>query len=109
MRYHPDHAHVRWIIFPDDSYYKSWTWVVTMILLYTAFVTPARIALSEEDSLDWFVSDLVVDGLFFIDFLINCFLAYHDEENVLVVSRWRIFVHYLTGWMLLDLLSWIPF
>ena len=50
----------------------GWGWIITFILIYTALVTPFRLALHDDDeSINWLIVDLVVDGLFFIDFLVN--------------------------------------
>ena len=54
---------------------------------------------------DWFIAELVIDGLFFIDVLVNCNSAYHDHEGKLVTSRSEIILNYVKGWMLLDLVA----
>ena len=101
-------AGVKCIIFPDDGLYLSWGYVVTGLLIYTAIITPFRLALVEEETLDWFIIGLIIDGLFFTDVVINCFLAYFDSDNNIITSHKKIFVNYITGWMFLDLLACIP-
>ena len=50
----------------------TWGWIVTSILVYTALITPFRLALiDDDDSLNWVITDLCIDGLFFIDFVLN--------------------------------------
>jgi hypothetical protein len=87
-----------------------WSIILTLLLLYTATVMPYKIAFIEvtEDS-PWFIVDIVMDSLFFTDFLVNLISAYYDNESVLIVNRKKIFCTYLKSWMLLDLIACIPF
>ena len=77
-------------------------------MLYTATVVPYRIALIDEEDLGWYVFDLLVDFLFFIDVIINCYLAFIASDNKLVTDRKIILTNYLKTWMILDILAWIP-
>ena len=43
----------------------------------------------------WFYLDLSIDFTFLIDIVINCFSAYYDEENNLVINNKKIFLKYL--------------
>ena len=58
---------------------------------------------------DWFYMELVVDALFFTDFLINLNSAFRGEDDELITSRKVIFLTYLRGWMILDIIAIIPF
>ena len=79
--------------------------MVTIIMLYTATVVPYRIALIDEEDLGWYVFDLLVDFLFFIDVIINCYLAFIASDNKLVTDRKIILTNYLKTWMILDILA----
>jgi hypothetical protein len=48
-------------------------------------VTPFAIAFADMDQIEWLVLDTMVDGLFFTDVIINCFLAYYTEDNTLEI------------------------
>jgi potassium voltage-gated channel Eag-related subfamily H protein 6 len=61
------------------------------------------------DKVEWLVLDTIVDGLFFTDVIINCFLAYYTEDNTLEVRGKKIFFHYMRTWMFIDLIACIPF
>ena len=78
---------IRCVIFPDDGLYLLWGYVVTGLLVYTATITPFRLALVEEETLDWFIIGLIIDTLFFTDVIVNCFLAYFDAENNIITSH----------------------
>ena len=59
---------------------------------------------------EWFIVDMTVDALFFIDVLVNCTTAYQDEmEGTLVTSRKKILLNYLRSWMILDIIACFPF
>mmetsp|Transcript_11920 Transcript_11920/g.22855 ORF Transcript_11920/g.22855 Transcript_11920/m.22855 type:complete len:687 (+) Transcript_11920:2060-4120(+) len=105
----PEHKHVHGILFPDDVFVKLWQITVALLLLYTATVTIFRIAFIDYEDDSWSISDTVIDGLFFFDVVVNCFLAYYDSEMNLVTSRVKIFVNYLRTWMILDIVSCLPF
>ena len=55
--------------------------------MYTALVTPYAIALLDIDTMEWFIIDLIVDSCFLIDVIVNCFLAFYNEEKELVTSH----------------------
>ena len=82
--------------------------MMTILLTYTATVTPYQVAFIEQDK-SWMIVDLVIDSLFGIDVIINCFTAYFDSEDNLVTDQKKILIHYATGWMLLDIIACIPF
>lgn len=61
-------------------------------------MTPYRVAFDDgSEDYEWFVADTVVDGIFFLDVIQNCFLAYYDKDNNIVVEHWKIFMNYLKG------------
>jgi hypothetical protein len=78
------------------------------MLLYTATVTPYRIAVFDDDTLEWLIIDLVVDCLFFLDVIINLFLAFYDANMSLVTNHRKILVNYATGWLFPDLIACLP-
>ena len=95
---------------PNGKVTKTWNVVLIILLLYTAIIMPYRISFVEFVWYDdWFYVELVVDALFFTDFLVNLNSAYRVEDDVLVTSRKTIFCTYLQGWMMLDIIAMIPF
>jgi len=54
------------------------------------------------------IVDYMIDGLFFIDIVVTCLLAYYDEDNALITNKKQIVCHYVKGWMLIDFLATIP-
>ena len=56
-------------------------------MVYTATVSPYRIAFYDEDSIGWLVIDGIVDGLFAIDMILTFFTAYFDNDENIVLDR----------------------
>lgn len=60
------------VLHPDRPFYRAWTNVLLVLLIWTATVTPFQVAFLEEDSLQmngfWFISERVCDCLFGVDF-----------------------------------------
>ena len=56
-------------------------------------------------TLNWFV-----EGMFYLDFILNFFQTYIDEKTFeLITDRKEIALKYLYSWLIIDLLSIIPF
>ena len=64
-----------------------WLDVLMILLIYTAFITPKRLAFIEELNIIWFSLELIVDILFFLDILITFNTAYFNEEGVLIADH----------------------
>ena len=60
LRYQTEFAHVKCIIYPDDTLYGYWGYVIVLLLMYTALVTPYAIALLDIDTFEWFVIEYVL-------------------------------------------------
>jgi hypothetical protein len=60
------------VLHPDRPFYRAWTNVLLVLLIWTATVTPFQVAFLEEDSLQingfWFITERVCDCLFGVDF-----------------------------------------
>ncbi|MEE4247705.1 MAG: hypothetical protein V2I33_20065, partial [Kangiellaceae bacterium] len=53
----------------------------------------------------WFILDVLIDFLFFMDVCVNLSTAYYDIDGTLITSRCKIFCHYLKSWMILDIIA----
>ena len=71
---------------PDDICRQLWDIVLTLLLAYTALITPYQVAFIEYSSV-WEIIDLTLDLLFAMDVIINCFTAYFDHEDNLIIDR----------------------
>lgn len=98
------------IIHPQSKFKRIWDSIMIFLLLYTATIMPYRIAFIEGMIYDsWWWLDNVLNLLFFIDFLVNCFSAYYDEYDNLIYNHKKIIFNYFRGWMMVDLIGCLPF
>lgn len=99
----------RWVIHPDASWLALWNVVILLLMLYSFLIVPYLIAFEDVDSgSPWFLVDICVDSLFFIDILLTLNLAYFDSSNHLVTSHTSIFLNYLSGMLIIDCVSTFP-
>lgn len=61
--------------------------MVILVLLCVCIITPARLAFTDADDLNWVIVGLFFDFLFAVDLVLNFFMAYHDEEFNLIDDR----------------------
>ena len=104
----PSNEVPKYIILPTSGIRKFWTFINITLLLWTAIVTPFQICFIDNASMMWFISDLIIDGLFFIDLIMNFFSAYIDYEGKLVTDSKKIIRNYLTGWFVIDIVGILP-
>jgi|LauGreDrversion4_2_1035121.scaffolds.fasta_scaffold154438_1 hypothetical protein len=86
------------VILPDDPFKKKWDLLIACMLIFTALVSPYRIAFVDIDSTEWTVIETIIDCIFGIDLLLNFFFAYYDEKDDIVDGRKKIAVDYFKGW-----------
>jgi CRP-like cAMP-binding protein len=55
------------------------------------------------------IIEYILSFVFFIDIVVNFNLAYHGENNVIVVSREKIVKNYLQLWFWIDFMGLFPF
>jgi hypothetical protein len=64
----PDYLMIR----NGSRFHKFWGLVIIVLLIYTGFVMPYRLALMEDDTnLSFFYIDTIVDFLFIFDIIVN--------------------------------------
>jgi CRP-like cAMP-binding protein len=105
IEYMKDH-----LIHPNSLFKNIWNSVLSVLLIYTLVVMPLSICFFESNSEDaWFVVDITIDFLFFLDILVNFNSAYYDTNGILISNRKTITLKYLKSWFLIDIISSIPF
>lgn len=109
----------RTIILHYSPLKAAWDWLILLLVIYTAIVTPYTAAfLMHEDgpgrqrarpSRALNVIELIVDVMFIIDLLVNLRTTYVRRNEELVTQANQIAKHYLKGWFLIDMTAAIPF
>ncbi|CAG9311584.1 unnamed protein product [Blepharisma stoltei] len=98
------------IIHPNIKAKIIWNIIIAICLIYCVTIMPFSMAFYETNGYDvWFFIDMTLNGLFFIDILVQFCSAYYDEDGTLVTSRFKIILKYLLGWFAIDAVSCIPF
>ena len=88
-----------------------WNPLVMIALMYTAVVTPYRIAFggSEVKSSMRFFEEFFIDLVFFLDLVVNFCVAYEDHlRNCTVRNPKKIAIRYLKSWFALDFIACLP-
>lgn len=96
---------------PESRVRSIWNLIVFLLLMYTATLVPYRTIFIEEEVTDsgFFYFDMLVDLLYFVDLILNFFMAYEDRDKKLERRMKKISINYLRTWFFLDFLSCIPF
>ena len=68
------------MFYPEDQLLNKWNLLITLVLLFTSIVTPARIAFVDTDSGLWLTINLLVDVLFAIDILVVFNTAFYSLD-----------------------------
>ena len=100
-----------YIIMPESRVRMIWNLIVFFLLMYTATLVPFRtIFLDDEESgtFLWYF-DMLVDLLYFVDLILNFFMAFEDPDKKIETKLKKIASNYLHTWFFLDFLSCIPF
>ncbi|XP_071812152.1 voltage-gated inwardly rectifying potassium channel KCNH6-like isoform X4 [Apostichopus japonicus] len=105
----------RWTILHYSPFKAVWDWIILLLVIYTAIITPynAAFLLSPMDKSSptspLTIVDVIVDVMFIIDILINFRTTYVNKNDEVVSHPGKIAVHYFKGWFLIDVVAAIPF
>ncbi len=110
-----------------SGFKACWDWIILLLVIYTAIVTPYVTAFLLHENLKnqhhhyvtlftrpysnlLAILDFIVDIMFIIDIIINFRTTYVDPKNDHVISHpGKIALHYFKGWFLIDVVAAIPF
>ncbi|XP_050953601.1 potassium voltage-gated channel subfamily H member 2 isoform X1 [Labeo rohita] len=111
----------KWTVLHYSPFKAVWDWLILLLVIYTAILTPysAAFLLNSDDDgsvqncsyscSPLNVVDLIVDIMFIIDIIINFRTTYVNANDEVVSHPLRIAVHYFKGWFLIDMVAAIPF
>lgn len=98
------------VISPGSVFFGCWSFVIALLLLYTATVMPIRVAFYDVVFFDeWTTTELCIDSLFATDIIVCCLTAYERKEGGYETSHKMIFLNYLKSWLIFDVLACLPF
>jgi len=98
-----------WVFHPREPIRIFWDVLVLVVMIYIIIATPISLCFQISFSVShaWSIVDLVVDGIFLTDVIINFNTAYFKNSK-LVTSRRNIALRYLSGWFFVDIVTSIP-
>ncbi|XP_067083954.1 potassium voltage-gated channel subfamily H member 7-like [Osmerus mordax] len=111
----------RFTILHYSPFKAVWDWLILLLVIYTAILTPYSAAFLLNDREEHKrrecgyscsplnVVDLMVDIMFIIDILINFRTTYVNVNEEVVSHPAKIAIHYFKGWFLIDMVAAIPF
>lgn len=111
----------KWTVLHYSPFKAVWDWLILLLVIYTAILTPYSAAFLLNGDEDVSVQncsyscsplnvvDLIVDIMFIIDIIINFRTTYVNANDEVVSHPLRIAVHYFKGWFLIDMVAAIPF
>ncbi|XP_076646154.1 eag-like K[+] channel isoform X4 [Halictus rubicundus] len=89
--------------------FKScWDWLILIATFYVAIVVPFNASFINIDR-PTMVSDVVVEGLFMIDIVLNFRTTYVNRKGEVVSNSKSIAANYVKGWFIVDLIAALPF
>lgn len=100
-------TNARCLILPHSRLSQISGMVMSLLLLWSATITPYRVSFDVDDSSQVLDSiETLISGLFAVDIVFSFLSAYYDSDNKLVIDKRKIARRYLTSWFLIDLVSW---
>jgi hypothetical protein len=98
----------RFLIFHDSWLGIIWNTIISICLLYTAFVLPVQIAFyPNAGGIYWFL-EIFTTVIFIFDVLVHFNRSYLDKNKAYVVSRKEIAKKYLKFWFWIDFIACFP-
>ena len=96
------------ILLPDESLTIIWNaWMLFVTFMFHIF-NPYRLAFVNWDNTTWIIIDAIWDFFFFIDIILTFFKAYYGKEFILKDKRKHIAQRYISGWLIIDVISILP-
>ncbi|KAI3879698.1 hypothetical protein MKW92_049098 [Papaver armeniacum] len=97
------------VIHPDNRWYVIWTRIILIWAIYSSFFTPIEFGFFRGLPDKLFILDIAGQFAFFIDIIIQFFVAFRDPQTYRMVSkRTTIALRYLKSSFILDILACCP-
>ncbi len=101
-----------YIILPGGFFNKLWKRIVFFNLFIFIIIYPFRIGFYNDKYLThqsmFFLLDIINELIFLIDFILQFFTAYYDEDGNLECDLLNILVNYAYSWLFVDFVCLIP-
>lgn len=98
----------KFLIYPIARFTIFWDLIIAVCLLYISFVLPVKIAFFNQHKNVFFIYDIVITSIFFIDIVIGFNRVILDKNDNYITNRKIIAKKYLKGWFVIDFICFIP-
>ncbi|KAG4073881.1 hypothetical protein HA402_014086, partial [Bradysia odoriphaga] len=98
----------RFILSHYGMFKGCWDWLILVATFYVAVAVPYNAAFAKAVRLTM-ASDVIVEGLFIVDIILNFRTTYVSRKGEVVSDSKSIALNYLRGWFVVDLLAALPF
>lgn len=101
----------KFILHPKSPVRQSWEALIVLLLVYIMVAVPIRVAFDVFIERHGFTNyfDVLIDVMFLMDIVLNCFSGYYDgETGDVIMDQRKILKKYLKSWFLLDVIASIP-
>ncbi|GER45142.1 potassium channel [Striga asiatica] len=99
----------RFIISYRDPRYMAWDTFLTILVFYTAWVSPFEFGFNMRHSKALAITDNVLNAFFAIDIVLTFFVAYLDKETYLIIDDHKMIAsRYAKTWLIFDVIATIP-
>jgi hypothetical protein len=71
---------VPYLWYPEHPLLEKWNLFITLVLIFTSLVAPARVAFINQDSQTWVVINYIVDFSFLVDIFVIFNSALNDDD-----------------------------
>lgn len=96
-------------VVPADSQLRNaWDIIYDVLILYSLCTSTYYLAF-QHPGIGLYVFDIFVWIFFVVDVILTFNTAYTDEDNHSVTSRRAIALHYLSTWLIIDIVALLPF
>lgn len=78
-----------------------------MVVIFISLYVPFIFAFEVDGSIVLTDFEVLMDSFFIAEILLNFFTGYY-EKGILIMDHRRIFMNYVKGWFIVDLISSLP-
>ncbi|OIV99937.1 hypothetical protein TanjilG_26275 [Lupinus angustifolius] len=97
------------IISPYHHHYRVWQSFLTVLVIYTAWVSPFEFGFLKKPKAPLSITDNVVNGFFAMDIFLTFFVAFINKSTYLLVDdQKQIAWKYTRTWLAFDVISTVP-
>jgi hypothetical protein len=96
-------------VYPGNKFKVAWDTIIMLLIIYTATWVPVLVSFYDSTSENHLILDSIVDIFFFIDIILNFFLAIDTGNGIYETDKSIIAKTYLISWFFIDVSTTIPY